>query len=72
MFKTRRDVEQFLSDRGIKAYNGIILTKKGFIVDSYEMLRLPLSHELAFELPSIKRLTKNVNSGCLTSTETKR
>lgn len=66
-FKTRRDVEQFLSDSGITNYDGITLTKKGFVVDSYELLTLPLSHETVFEHPQIRQLRRKVNSGCIST-----
>ncbi|GFE55102.1 DEAD DEAH box RNA helicase, putative [Babesia ovis] len=65
-FKTRRDVETFLADCGITSYGGITLTKKGFVIDSYDMLCHPMIHDTA-ELASIQQLRRRVQKGFIKS-----
>ncbi|GBE60975.1 cytidylate kinase, putative [Babesia ovata] len=66
-FKTRRDVEQYLSENGISNYTGITLTRRGFVVESYDMLRHPIVHGSTPELPGIRRIRERVNSGYISS-----
>ncbi|GIX63540.1 U6 snRNA-associated sm-like protein Lsm3 [Babesia caballi] len=71
-FRTRRDVEQYLSEKGVTNYTGIALSRRGFVVESYEMLRLPVVHEAAAELPGLRRIRRRVSAGCISSSAGKK
>lgn len=72
VLKTRSHVETFLSERGISNYCGITLTEKGFCVESYDMLRLPLSYKSVKEMPHIRRIRDAVTRSYISSLEKKR
>ncbi|CDR93855.1 hypothetical protein, conserved [Babesia bigemina] len=66
-FKTRRDVEAYLSENGISNYMGITLTRRGFVVESYDMLRQPMVHGSTPQLSGIRRIRERVKSGYISS-----
>eukprot|EP00371_Babesia_bovis_P003518 XP_001612165.1 hypothetical protein [Babesia bovis T2Bo] len=66
-FKTRHDVEQYLADCGITNYSGISLTKKGFVVETMELLHHPIIHGSSGISPGIRRIKQRVNKGLIRS-----